>query len=104
MHSATQPERFIPASEFLYDLPVGTVLDTSEDERFKNPHRPKRYVFVGWRRNTARDEMVFCEMFEEGRYYGNGYPPWTYNCTGYETALRKFPSLKEYAHEPRRGD
>lgn len=91
---------FLPASDFLYSVPVGTVLLSADLYH----DRDVRYVFVGWRRNTARDEMVFCEVYEESRYYGawkaNG-EPWIYKCSGYETALRKFPGLKEYVSDPR---
>lgn len=92
-------EEFLEASEFLYDLPVGTVLETSREEQEKNPHRPAMFVFVGWRRNTVRDEMMFCELFHTSKYYPKPCEPWIYHCSGYETALRKFPGLKEYVRE-----
>jgi hypothetical protein len=85
---------FAPAFAGLRCLRVGTVL---EDEDGRD------WVFVGWRRNTARHEAVFCEIFDENRFYGmmSQISPHIYHASGYDTLCRKFPKIEEIENAQR---
>ena len=77
------------ADQFL-NTPIGSVVYDEENDL--------HYVFVGWRRNTAGWEMIFCEYYYRNKKYGMWRPsntePRVYHASGLATLLRKFPDLK----------
>jgi hypothetical protein len=83
-----QPEPhsdFVPAFPALQGLKIGTVLIDEDD---------KWWVFIGWRRNTARHEAVFVQPYWSTESYGLWGPVFTYHASSYDTLTRKFPSIE----------
>lgn len=64
-------------------VPIGEIFEAEDD---------RKWIFIGWRRNTAGHEMVFVRSVK-GSDRGD---PFLYYASMTATLIKKFPALDRY--------